>query len=114
MHGCRMNNVPGTRIFPHPDSVPHLQLETDKVGPGLIHVLLGGVESSAICKCPDFAVTIEYNVCGYITVVPGDNSGEEYVGTTYWCRKDAIGRIVSPSKISDDVTINDIDARFVS
>lgn len=114
MHGCRMNNVPGTRIFPHPDSVPHLQVETDQVGPGLIHVLLGGVESSAICKCPDFAVTIQNNVGGYITVIPGDNSGEEYVGTTYWCSEDAIGRIVSASKISNDVTVNDVGARFIS
>lgn len=72
------------------------------------------MESSAICKCPDFAVTIQNNVGGYIAVIPGDNSGEEYVGTTYWCSEDAIGRIVSASKISNDVTVNDVGARIIS
>lgn len=114
MHGCRMNNRPGAGILPHPDSVPHLQLETDKVGPGVIHVLLGVMESSAFCKCPDLAVSIQHNVGRYTFVTPGHNSGEEYVGTTYWCSEDAIDRIVPPSKISDDITINDIDARFIS
>lgn len=89
-----MNNVPGARIFPHPDSVTHLQLETDQVGPSLIHVLLGGVESSAICKCPDFAVTIQHNVGGYVFVIPGDNTGEEDVCATYWRREDASCSVV--------------------
>lgn len=67
------------------------------------------MEFFVICKCFDFVVIIEYNVCGYIIVVLGDNSGKEYVGIIYWCCKDVIGWIVFFFKISDDVMINDID-----
>lgn len=54
------------------------------------------VESSAIYKCPDFAVTIQHNVGGYAFVIPGHNTGVEDVGATYWRREDASYSFVPP------------------
>lgn len=71
------------------------------------------VEFFVICKCFDFVVIIQNNVGGYIVVILGENSGEEYVGIIYWCSEDVIGWIVFVFKISNDVMVNDVGVCFI-